>query len=141
MLSASLVILLAGVGIGKLEVNTSPTQTPLIQNQVKPLTVNTTQIQLVKTYQTVQSYTGEVVARLKSEVGFERNGKLVKVLVDEGDLVFSGKVLAQLDSSNLAAQRQSLIAQKAQANARLTELQNGARAEEIAAAEARVRDL
>ncbi|MEM9273822.1 MAG: efflux RND transporter periplasmic adaptor subunit [Cyanobacteria bacterium P01_F01_bin.143] len=141
IVSASLVILLVGVGIGKFEVNTSTTQTQPIRTQVKPLTVKTTQIQLVKNYQTVQSYTGEVVARLTSEVGFERNGKLVTVLVDEGDRVNPGKVLAQLDSSNLEAQRQSLVAQKAQATARLTELKNGARAEDIAAAEARVRDL
>ena len=141
IVSASLVILLAGVGIGKFEVNTSTTQTQPRQTQVKPLRVNTTQIQLVKTYQTTQSYTGEVVARLTSEVGFERNGKLVQVLVDEGDRVRLGTVLAQLDSSNLEAQRQSLVAQKAQATSRLTELKNGARAEDIASAEARVRDL
>ena len=141
IVSASLVILLAGVGIGKFEVNTSTTPTQPIQTQVKPLRVKTTQIKLVKNYQTVQSYTGEVVARLTSEVGFERSGKLVQVLVDEGDRVSPGTVLAQLDSSNLEAQRQSLVAQKAQATARLTELKNGARAEDIASAEARVRDL
>ena len=141
ILPASLILLLAGVGIGKFEVNTSPTQTQQTQIQVKPLPVKTTQIQLVKTYQTVQSYTGEVVAKLQSELGFERGGKLITVLVDEGDRVTPGTVLAKLDTTNLAAQRQSLIAQKAQAAARLAELKNGARAEQIAAAQARVRDL
>ena len=141
IVSASLIILLAGVGIGKFEVNTAPTQTQQTQIQVRPLPVKTTQIQLVKTYQTVQSYTGEVVANLLSEVGFERGGKLVTVLVDEGDRVTSGTILAKLDTTNLAAQRQSLIAQKAQAAARLAELKNGARTEQIAAAQARVRDL
>ncbi|MDJ0900306.1 MAG: efflux RND transporter periplasmic adaptor subunit [Xenococcus sp. MO_188.B8] len=136
-----MLLLLAGIGIGKFEANTSATQTAPIQTQVKPLTVKTTQIQLVNSYQTVQSYTGEVVARLKSEVGFERSGKLVTVLIDEGDRVTPGTVLAKLDTKNLAAQHQSLIAQKAQATARLAELKNGARAEDIAAAEARVRDL
>jgi multidrug efflux pump subunit AcrA (membrane-fusion protein) len=136
---ASLILILAGVGIGKLDPNnTSSTQT---QTQVKPLPVETTQIQLAKTYQTVQSYTGEVVAMRSSEVGFERGGKLVKVLVDEGDRVTTGTILAQLDTSNLAAQRQSLVAQKAQAAAKLAELTNGARSEQIAAAAARVRDL
>ena len=141
IISASLLLVLTGVGIGKFATNTSVTQTQPIQTQVKPLTVKTTQIQLVKTYQTVQSYTGEVVAKLESEVGFERSGKLITVLVDEGDRVSSGTVLAKLDTTNLEAQRQSLVAQKAQATARLTELKNGARAEQIAAAEARVRDL
>ena len=138
---ASLIILLAGVGIGKFEVNTSPTQTQQTQTQVDPLPVKTTQIQLTKTYQTVQRYTGEVVAMLKSEIGFERVGKLVTVLVDEGDRVTTGTVLAKLDTTNLAAQRQSLIAQKAQAAARLAELKNGARTEQIDAAQAKVRDL
>jgi multidrug efflux pump subunit AcrA (membrane-fusion protein) len=81
------------------------------------------------------------VAKQTSEIGFERGGKLIEVLVDEGDRVTIGTVIAKLDTSNLAAQRQSLIAQKAQAEARLAELKNGARSEQIAAAEARVRDL
>ena len=140
IVSASLILLLTGVGIGRFEPNQATTSiaTP---NQVNPLPVETTQIQLSKSYQTVQHYTGEVVARLESEIGFERGGKLVSVLVDEGDRITKGTTLAQLDTSNLAAQRQSLIAQKAQAEARLAELQNGARQEQIAAAAARVRDL
>ena len=135
---ASLILLLAGVGIGKFEPNNAPTQT---QTQVKPLPVKTTQVQLVKTYQTVHSYTGEVVAMRTSEIGFERGGKLVTVLVDEGDRVTTGTILSKLDTTNLAAQRQSLVAQKAQAEARLAELKNGARTEQISAAQARVRDL
>lgn len=140
IVSASLLLLLAGVGIGRFEPNQASTQ---IQRptQVNPLPVETTQIQLTKTYQTVHSYTGEVVAMRSSEIGFERSGKLVKVLVDEGDRVTLGTSLGELDTTNLAAQRESLIAQKTQAEARLAELKNGARKEQIAAAEARVRDL
>ena len=57
IVSASLIFLLAGVGIGKYEPTKAPTQTN-IETQVTPLPVETTQIQLAKTYQTVQSYTG-----------------------------------------------------------------------------------
>ncbi|MDJ0574131.1 MAG: efflux RND transporter periplasmic adaptor subunit [Xenococcaceae cyanobacterium MO_234.B1] len=142
IVSASMILLLAGVGIGKFDGKFEPNNSPTpIQTQVKPLPVKTIQIQLAKTYQTVQSYTGEVVAMRTSEIGFERGGKLVTVLVDEGDRVTTGTILAKLDTSNLTAQRDSLIAQKAQALARLAELKNGARTEQIAAAEARVRDL
>jgi multidrug efflux pump subunit AcrA (membrane-fusion protein) len=137
---ASLIILLTGVGIGKLEPNKTQTQTAT-PTQIKPLPVQTTKVQLAKSYQTVQSYTGEVVAKQTSEIGFERGGKLVDILVDEGDRIQAGDILAKLDTSNLAAQRQSLIAQKAQAAAKLAELQNGARSEQIAAAQASVRDL
>jgi multidrug efflux pump subunit AcrA (membrane-fusion protein) len=136
---ASLILLLTGVGIGKVEPNKAQTQTPT-PTQIKPLPVQTTKVQLAKSYQTVQSYTGEVVAQQTSEIGFERGGKLIEILVDEGDRVTTGTVIAKLDTSNLAAQRQSLIAQQAQAEARLAELKNGARSEQIAAAEARVRD-
>ena len=138
----SLILLLVGVVIGKWEghVALDGAVTPA-QAQVKPLSVETTTIELTTTYQTQQSYTGEVVAMRSSEVGFERGGKLVTVLVDEGEQVTKEAVLAKLDTSNLAAQRQSLVAQTAQAEARLAELKNGARREQIAAAQARVRDL
>lgn len=138
---AGSIILLAGVGIGKfgeIERNNSPAQA---QTEVRPLSVKTTKIQLAKNYQTTQSYTGEVVAMRTSEIGFERGGKLVQVLVDEGERVSKGAILARLDTTNLQAQRRSLVAQKAQAEARLVELRNGARREQIAAARARVRDI
>ncbi|MGB6295965.1 MAG: efflux RND transporter periplasmic adaptor subunit [Rivularia sp. (in: cyanobacteria)] len=141
LISASLLILLAGVGIGKfngIERNDTSAQA---QIQAQPLRVETTKIQLVQNYQTAQSYTGEVVAKRTSEVGFERSGKLIEVLVDEGDRVSKGAVLAKLDTANLQAQRRSLVAQKAQAEARLVELKNGARSEQITAARARVRDI
>ena len=141
LISASLLILLAGVGIGKFNGIERSDTSAQAQIQAQPLRVETTKIQLVKNYQTVQSYTGEVVAKRTSEVGFERNGKLIEVLVDEGDRVSKGAVLAKLDTANLQAQRRSLVAQKAQAEARLVELKNGARSEQIAAAKASVRDL
>ncbi|AFY53198.1 RND family efflux transporter, MFP subunit [Rivularia sp. PCC 7116] len=141
LISASLLILLAGVGIGKftgIETNNSPVQA---QTKATPLPVKTTEIELAQNYQTTQSYTGEVVANRTSEVGFERGGKLIEILVDEGDRVSKGAVLAKLDTANLQAQRRSLVAQKAQAEARLVELKNGARREQITAARARVRDI
>ncbi len=53
----------------------------------------------------------------------------------------SGAPLARLDVRNLQTQRLQIEAEKAQANARLRELEAGARAEDIAAASAAVRDL
>jgi RND family efflux transporter MFP subunit len=46
-----------------------------------------------------------------------------------------------LDTTNLKAQRQGLVAQKAQAAALLAELSNGARTETITVAQAKVRDI
>ena len=109
--------------------------------QTNILPVKTTVIEPVQSYSTTQTYTGEVTALRTSEVGFERGGKLIKVFVEEGDRVTANTPLAKLDTANLEAQRQGLIAQKEQAQAVLAELKNGARTEEIAAAQANVRDL
>ncbi len=123
----------------------SPQQTTeakaLASKQTNILPVKTIAIEAVKSYSTSQSYTGEVTALRTSEVGFERGGKLTQVLVEEGDRLKVNTPLAQLDTANLEAQRQGLIAQKAQAEALLAELSNGARTEKITAAQARVRDI
>lgn len=105
------------------------------------LPVATIEIEAVQSYQTSQTYTGEVQASRISEVGFERQGKLIEVLVEEGDRITEGMLLAKLDTANLEAEKRALFAQKAQALAMLAELKNGARSEQIAAAQASVRDL
>ena len=105
------------------------------------LPVETIEIEAVQSYKTSQTYTGEVQASRISEVGFERQGKLIEVLVEEGDRITLGMPLAQLDTANLEAEKRALFAQKAQALAVLAELKNGARGEQIAAAQASVRDL
>lgn len=114
---------------------------PAVTEQVNILPVTTVKIEPVTSYQTTQTYTGEVTALRTSEVGFELPGKLISLAVDEGDRVKQGQTIAQLDTATLQAQRQGLVAQKAQAQAVLAELQNGARSEQIASAKARVRDL
>jgi multidrug efflux pump subunit AcrA (membrane-fusion protein) len=114
---------------------------PVDSQQTNILPVKTIAIEAVQSYSTSQSYTGEVAALRTSEVGFERGGKLTQVLVEEGDRISLDTPLAKLDTANLEAQRQGLIAQKAQASAILAELSNGARREKITAAQARVRDI
>ena len=123
----------------------SPQQTTeaktLVDKQTNILPVKTIAIEAVQSYSTSQSYTGEVTALRTSEVGFERGGKLTQVLVEEGDRLKVNTPLAKLDTANLEAQRQGLIAQKAKAEAVLAELSNGARREKITAAQAKVRDI
>ena len=135
-------ILLLGTGFALGQKLSSPTTTaqPIVSKS-NILPVKTTIIEPVRSYSTTQTYTGEVAALRTSEVGFERSGKLVEVLVEEGDRLTRNTPLAKLDTANLEAQRQGLIAQKAQASAVLAELNNGARREQITAAQANVRDL
>ncbi len=105
------------------------------------LTVKTTNLKPVESYQVVRTYTGEVEAVRASELGFERGGKLVWLSIDRGDRVSAGTPLAKLDTSNLEAKRQELIAQKSRAAAVLEELQTGPRTEDIAASRAQVREI
>jgi len=105
------------------------------------LSVETLTVEVVDGYEATRTYTGEVAALRSSDLGFERSGELKAVLVQEGDRVTIGTPLAQLDTSNLQTQRQQLEADKAQALAVLAELEAGPRHEDIAAAEASVRQI
>lgn len=105
------------------------------------LPVKTIEVEPVKSYDVSRSFTGEIAALRSSRLGFERTGTLVKVLVEEGSRVSQGQSLARINIQNLEMQRRQLVAQQAQAEARLSELRAGARSEDIAAAEAAVRDL
>lgn len=117
------------------------TPAPAKTKNVNILPVKTTKIEQVKSYQTSQIYTGEVAASRTTSVSFERGGKLVEIFVNEGDFVPIDTPIAQLDSANLIAQRQGLLAQKEQEEALLAELRNGASTEQIRAAQATVGDL
>lgn len=141
-----LIAILALLGLGfwlgqKFQPQQPTTIEPTSKEQTNILPVETTVIEPVGSYSTTQTYTGEVTALRTSEVGFERGGKLIEVLVEEGDRVTANTSLAKLDTANLQAQLQGLMAQKEQAQAVLAELNNGARIEQVAAAQANVRDL
>ena len=111
------------------------------ESKLTILPVEILEVRQANSYQIVRNYTGEVAARRASELGFERSGNLVWFGVDRGDRVVRGTAIAKLDTRNLEAQRARLLAQKAQALAVLSELQNGARSEDIAAARAEVSNL
>ncbi|MEO1593290.1 MAG: efflux RND transporter periplasmic adaptor subunit, partial [Cyanobacteria bacterium J06632_22] len=92
-------------------------------------------------YTVERAYTGEIVARRSSNLGFEQAGTLIEVLVEDGDTVAAGAQLARLDIRSLQTQRQQLEAQRRQAAAQFDELQQGPRQEAIAAAQANFQDL
>jgi multidrug efflux pump subunit AcrA (membrane-fusion protein) len=110
-------------------------------NLTRVLPVVTQKVVPVDSYQLSRIYTGSLVARRKSVLGFDRSGKLVKVAVEEGDRVLSGQPLAYLDTRNLKAERRGLLAKRVQAMAKLEEMEAGVRPETIAAAQASVKDL
>ncbi len=96
-------------------------QPALSQSSVPELPVGT--VRLVESAGFSQSsvFTGMVEAGRTSALGFDANGRVLEVLVQEGDQVERGQVLAQLDTARLQASRAELGAaqQQAEVNLRL----------------------
>ncbi|TMQ18837.1 MAG: biotin/lipoyl-binding protein [Deltaproteobacteria bacterium] len=69
-------------------------------------------------------------------LAFEAQGRIAEILVDEGDTVHAGQVLARLDDRLPAARVAAAEAGLAQARARLAFARRGPRAEDLAAARA-----
>lgn len=81
----------------------------------------------------VLAASGTVEAR-EAALGFQLGGRIAEVLVREGDVVDAGDVLARLDATELDARLAAAEAQLAAARALLSELERGARPEEVAQA-------
>ena len=74
------------------------------------------------------------------KIGSELDGKLRQVMVDEGDRVARGQVIAVLENDDYAARVELAKADLAERRAALERLLNGSRAEERREAEASVRE-
>lgn len=72
------------------------------------------------------------------DLGFRVSGRIDRVLVDEGQHVKQGQLLATLDTQSIDARIGEASAQVEQARAQLTKAQNGNRPQDIAQARARV---
>ena len=83
------------------------------------------------------SYTG-FLENQKVIVAPEISGKLSQILVDEGDMVRAGEVVARLDDSLIRLKLAQADADVAEAEAKLAQLKAAVRPEEVARAEARV---
>ncbi|MCS6958644.1 MAG: efflux RND transporter periplasmic adaptor subunit [Pseudanabaenaceae cyanobacterium SKYGB_i_bin29] len=81
---------------------------------------------------------GKVVPSQTVNLSPKVGGKLVELLVDQGDRVVEGQIVARMDSSSIEPQLQQAAALVASAQANLARLRNGARPEEINAAKAQV---
>jgi HlyD family secretion protein len=74
-----------------------------------------------------------------ADLGFQTGGRVLTIDVAEGDAVAAGVELARLDTRELEAGLQGARAQVDAAEARLAELEGGARPQEVVTAEAGVR--
>ena len=67
------------------------------------LTVSYVNIQRQAGFASERVYAGKTLPSRSSELGFKRGGEIAQVLVDIGDVVEKGQVLARLDSQTLAS--------------------------------------
>ncbi|WP_296643592.1 efflux RND transporter periplasmic adaptor subunit [Roseinatronobacter sp.] len=70
-------------------------------------------VELAPGYTVTRRFTGQIEAAARTDLGFELAGRITEVLVEEGDLVASGTVLARLDISALIPERAALRAELA----------------------------
>lgn len=88
-----------------------------------------------------QRFTGIIKSRRASALAAKGVGRVDSVLVEMGDRVVAGQLLVQLDQASLNAERKRLVAELAGAEARLSELRNGPREQEIEQARRRVEEI
>lgn len=77
------------------------------------LPVAALEIERVDGYSVTRRFTGQIEAAARIDLGFEFGGRIADLLVDEGDLVPKGAVLARLDTSLLMPERAALEAELA----------------------------
>jgi HlyD family secretion protein len=82
--------------------------------------------------------TGYIIAAHKIQVASKVVGKVAWIGVEKGDRVKEGQIIVRLEDDEYKAQLQQATGQLMNLQARLDELQNGSRPEEIAAAKANV---
>ncbi|MDZ7778931.1 MAG: HlyD family efflux transporter periplasmic adaptor subunit [Gemmatimonadota bacterium] len=87
----------------------------------------------------VQLTASGTVEATDAHLGFLVAGRVAEVLVDEGQTVTAGTVLARLDARELDARRDAARADVEAAEAALAEMEAGSRGQEIASAEAALR--
>lgn len=117
------------------------TEASMKETRQSGIPVDVIELEPVDSFARKRTYTGKVTAARLSELAFERSGKLTEIVVDEGDQVQTGMVLARLDTRHLEVSRLKLQAERAAAQAKLDELEAGPRSQTVAVAEAEVRQL
>ena len=84
----------------------------------------------------VLTASGYVIPRRRVEVSSKLSGRVEELLVDRGDMVRAGQVLARLDDREFRAQLSQARANRQAAAARLAEAETGSRPQEIERAKA-----
>jgi RND family efflux transporter MFP subunit len=99
-------------------------QTQQAPTEAKKLLVNVMPIEWHEQYQQKRLVVGRAEAPQTAAIGFDLSGSVVDILVDEGQVVVAGQILAKLDNQRLRAQMSELsaILNRAESEANLTKL-------------------
>ena len=108
--TAALVLLLVAAGIG------NAAQTPQAR---APMSVVTGTVKVQQQFETPISVFGLVESPKSTSLSFDTGGQIEEVLVEEGDAVSKGDVVARLDTQRLRAQQEELNASLVRVNADL----------------------
>lgn len=87
--------------------------------EATPLPVAVVRAVAAPHYTITRTFTGRIVPRRDSAVGFELSGHITRLLADDGDHVKQGQVIARLDTEQLQIQTLRLRAQLRENDARL----------------------
>lgn len=113
-------LLVVAVVVGLLLVDSSRAPTLADSDDLAPaIAVRTELVSSSDGYIYSRELTGRVRAGRSSKLGFERAGKIARILVDEGESVAEGSLLAALDRDRLLAQRREQQASLKEAEANL----------------------
>ncbi|MEX1665728.1 efflux RND transporter periplasmic adaptor subunit [Zhongshania arctica] len=84
--------------------------------------VSSTAIERLPSYQAQRVFAGRVVGSQRADIGFELDGKVAKVTVEDGQQVKAGDILARLDTRSLDIEKSELTAAQREVSARLEQL-------------------
>lgn len=102
-------VMAAGVTGLHLRANAVPAVAPQ-----PPIAVAATEITIEPRYEIAERFAGRLEAARSTALAFERGGLVLEVLVDEGEVVAAGEVVARLDTEILQARREGLVASRRQ---------------------------
>lgn len=102
--------LAAGLVLGGTSLIASRAATRAEPEAAPPITVATQPLVRSEGYTITRGFVGQVEPRQQTALGFETAGALAAVLVDEGNRVARGDVIARLDTRSLMAERAARVA-------------------------------
>ncbi len=132
LLSSMLVLVLALAGVTAHSY--SKLSAEPARSSANPLPVKVVNADLQSGYTVTREFVGRVEAHRESDIGFELDGLVRSIRVDDGDSVEKGQILAELDTDLLRVKRMELVAIRNQARAALN-LAKGTRDRVFAASE------